>query len=474
MCTEKRYIKTKAYDPVVSLHQLHLSVPCGKCDECRSALQSEWQTRLLYHTHDTYKNGGVGVFLTFTYAPNKLHYFPVPELSDVPCFDRSEVIEFLHALKHRVQKHYGYDMYTYFLVSEYGKTTKRPHLHMAAYLKNGLDPTWFAETCRALWSDKGFMFPKYDHKRKMYVDNYNCPSDILFKSEYGSARYVSKYITKDISFYSIPALSDYIARCGASKISNCLPKHWQSNGIGLSQIEFIRDMRDAIKNGVINPYEVDKKLPLSQYALKRLMYTQVPNGRVSERTGQKLYSRVFTERGKEFASLLFSEDIRTHVAKFEEYDKLHHFQFPREWHLICALWQRVLRGMSLTNLDEMYVGCSREDALKRFFNYGRCYQLWYQRHDFFQQQTYRKVFVEFESDWHYEQACADLEWCHGEMYYAGRCFDKFLRDVDSYVTNTERFFASEHSKMLAERKLKYIATQQFKYDYFAKYDKSLC
>lgn len=473
MCTERKTIYTKAYDPVVSLHQLHIQVPCGKCEECRSSLHSEWETRLLYHTHDTYKNGGVGVFLTFTYSSEKLHYFPVPELRDVPCFDRSEVLDFLHALKNRVQKAYGYDMYTYFLVSEYGKTTKRPHLHMAAYLKAGLDPNWFAETCRALWSDKGFMFPKYDHKRKMYVDNSNNHSDILFKSEYGSAKYVSKYITKDIAFYSIPSLSDYLSNHSATEISNCLPKHWQSNGIGLSQINYIKDLRSALIDGVSNPYEVDKKVPLSQYVIRRLMYKQVPNGRVSERTGQKLYSRVFSESGKKYASLLFSEDIRTHVAKFEEYDMLHHFHHSAKWYLTCALWQRVLRGMSLTTLDELYVH-SKDDALARFFNYGRCYQLWYHRHDFYEQQTYRKVFIEYESDWHYEQACKDLEWCHGEMYYAGRCFDDILRDIDSYVTNTERFFAEQHRIQLRERKLEYIANQNFKYKYFAKYDKNLC
>ena len=122
MCTTTLHIRAK------SLLGMSYDVPCGNCLECRSLSQNSWVTRLGFDLKDLYDNGGLAVFLTFTYNNELLPTSAFLGKEFIPCFRREDILGFLNNLKVLVNRRYGKGMYKYFLCSEYGKFTKRPHI----------------------------------------------------------------------------------------------------------------------------------------------------------------------------------------------------------------------------------------------------------------------------------------------------------------------------------------------------------
>ena len=184
-------------------------VNCGKCDSCRSSKQSEWRTRLCFEFDSCTKSGGISVFLTFTYNPAcRPHFTEASRCLDFDCFNRKDINFFLSKLKVYANRRFGAGAYRFMIVSEYGHTTHLPHYHGAFWLRKGVNYKSFVELCRKIWSKFGYMFPKYDFKKRMYVDDYGRPKDPRCGNSYKSARYVSKYITKDLDFYGINGLED--------------------------------------------------------------------------------------------------------------------------------------------------------------------------------------------------------------------------------------------------------------------------
>jgi hypothetical protein len=271
MCTSTLHIRPK------SLLGMSYDVPCGNCLECRSLSQNSWVTRLGFDLKDLYERGGVAVFLTFTYND---YCLPKSEfLSDelIPCFRREDVLRFLNQLKVLVNRRYGKSMYKYFLCSEYGKFTKRPHYHGLFMLQPGVDSTWFSETCRKIWH-YGYMFPRYKDGR--YVDNLGACTSVELRNLNAACKYVSKYITKDIDYYDLPAIKYYMnVRDSLSDdmrkyYNGFLPRHYQSKGIGSSLLKNGCDastLLDYVKNGIYNPTTC-KVDALPRYYVEKLCF----------------------------------------------------------------------------------------------------------------------------------------------------------------------------------------------------------
>jgi hypothetical protein len=236
-------------------------VPCGECLECRSLSQNSWVTRLGFDLSDLYANGGKAIFLTFTYNDDCLPWtnFGFVDEDRVPCFSHDDVLRFLNKLKVYVNRKYGKGQYKYFWCSEYGKYTRRPHYHALFMLKDGVDSTWFAETCRSLW-DYGFMFPRYKNGR--YVDNNGCTSSVELRNRQSACKYVSKYITKDLDYCKLDVIKKYLDVRKNLKddvrryYNKCLPKHFQSKGIGSSAFKHGCSpdlLLSFVRNGIYNP-----------------------------------------------------------------------------------------------------------------------------------------------------------------------------------------------------------------------------
>lgn len=406
MCLSPLLIKNKSSYFTSVLCPERYSVPCGKCLECRDFLQSEWVTRLSFEINDLKKRGGECVLLTFTYNDNCLPHLPScylePFEKDCLCFNMSDVRTFLNRLKIRSYRSWGPNSYKYFFCSEYGKNTCRPHYHGIFFLSPLVPFHDFCELCRELWKF-GFMFPKYDYRRCTYVDSKNRPCfPPTVRSSKNSAVYMSKYVTKDLSFYELPPISRIQGNRELRKIcKDYLPRHYQSNGLGsciINHIDFTNrsSVSDVLTKGITNPLTM-KVVSLPLFVTNKLLYRYVLSDRISPTTGRLLYDRVLTDFGRNYMYCIFLSRVRNTASKMRDFVSSYRFNddflsfFPesdsrfRYFNYIvpsvssddcqrAAIFHELFAHSSPTRLKFYF---SRFDgSLTDFWNIDNCYELW--------------------------------------------------------------------------------------------------
>ena len=267
MCYHPLHIKANNVYRNTCVSAVSYDVPCGKCDACRDAYAAVWKCRLWHEIEHTYKNGGIAVFLTFTYRDNTLPCIHINGIN-VPCFNHSDVKTFLNRLKVSMFRSYGPKSYKYFMAMEYGKNTKRQHLHGLFFLDKRVIWQDFTELCRSLWS-YGFMFPKLKNGR--YIKD-NGEDDIpTIRSAVKGAVYVSKYVTKDFSYYQIPCVDEAV-KFDKTFVRKFGPKHYQSNNIGISILDKVNlsdndNVVSFLANGISVPYS-KSRIPVPRYIKK--------------------------------------------------------------------------------------------------------------------------------------------------------------------------------------------------------------
>lgn len=124
MCTQPitKMIRESKYSLPYSVQ-----VPCGKCLECLRDKQNEWVVRLYmeskYHSNI--------LFFTLTYSPDS-----VPSLVNLESGElyltvyKKHLQDWFKRFRRRYEKTYGLTaQLKYFITSEYGPKTKRPHYH---------------------------------------------------------------------------------------------------------------------------------------------------------------------------------------------------------------------------------------------------------------------------------------------------------------------------------------------------------
>lgn len=350
MCTAPLYIKNnsvyKSY-----LHSFKgYEVPCGRCDECRNTYISDWRTRISFELSNLYSRGGCAVFLTFTYDNEHLPLYTDGNFS-IHCFNHKDVKAFLNRLKVSCYRAFGANSYKYFFTSEYGKTTCRPHYHGLFFLQPYVDYVMFTELARSVWS-YGFMFPKYDIHQNKYVDNYGSISTPLIRSLVGGAKYVSKYVTKDLSFYDLPSVSSYISdKDNKDKMRPYLPKHWQSNLLGLSILDSVNQfdsvsVERVLNDGIVNPLTFDV-VSCPRFIINKLLYKNVKSNRISPTTGKYLYDRYLSDFGRKYMHSIFKSRAFKFANKISEVLQIG-FSDPMRFNL-CGIDVNRLRSIGLTS-----------------------------------------------------------------------------------------------------------------------------
>lgn len=113
----------------------YVKVRCGKCYNCLRVLRQQWLYRLHLHMRNQVFPS---YFVTLTYDENSI---PVSGVV------KSDVQAFMKRLRHTTKQ-----KISYFLVSEYGDKTHRPHYHMIIFNYDG-DPGDFLKC----WSN-GFVY----------------------------------------------------------------------------------------------------------------------------------------------------------------------------------------------------------------------------------------------------------------------------------------------------------------------------
>lgn len=101
-------------------------VPCGKCYPCLLRKRHEWFFRL---SRELDVSTGPCRFVTLTYTDEEL-----PVNSDgIPVVSKRDCQLFLKRLRTTCERRFGGTDIRYFLISEYGPTTLRPHYHLALF-----------------------------------------------------------------------------------------------------------------------------------------------------------------------------------------------------------------------------------------------------------------------------------------------------------------------------------------------------
>lgn len=179
MCLSPRKIFHNSNHWNPKQYPLYLTVPCGKCEECKSRAREDWFVRC--YAEWTHNTDGDTYFYTLTYRPEDL-----PTIYGCPCFDKREVQKFIKRLRINLFRGYGLKL-KYMITSEYGELHKRPHYHALFFLNGHLKWFQFRNLVNMSWNH-GIV----------------CPGDNGGKvNSCSGIRYVTKYITKDDSYCSV-------------------------------------------------------------------------------------------------------------------------------------------------------------------------------------------------------------------------------------------------------------------------------
>lgn len=149
-------------------------VPCGKCSECLKTRQNDYMVRIYEELTQSTK----ACFVTLTYSNSNVPYFVVDGKKYLTVW-KQDIKDWIKRLRTNYERASGCKGVRYFLCSEYGPKTKRPHYHAIFFNMsfNDLKPAL------ADWNKRfGFTMAK--------------DIDRDYKSLQNSARYVSKYCVK--------------------------------------------------------------------------------------------------------------------------------------------------------------------------------------------------------------------------------------------------------------------------------------
>lgn len=122
-------------DPKGSSRAQRITVPCGRCLECLSRRRNDWSLRLSQEL----KRAESAFFITLTYDDEH-----IPYVNGSPAVVKKDVQDWLK----RYRKLIAPTKVRYFLVSEYGATTLRPHYHLLLFnaptknLEEDVASTW--------------------------------------------------------------------------------------------------------------------------------------------------------------------------------------------------------------------------------------------------------------------------------------------------------------------------------------------
>lgn len=158
-----------------ALHRF-ITVPCGKCAACIVSSANEWRVRL----QEELAASSTAYFVTLTYDDSHLFFqkcavsdgvsasLPVVSKYDIQCFFK------------RLRKHLKGTKIRYFLVSEYGPSTLRPHYHCIIFnlprksLDSFSDCALQNKELRRIWNNGNVLVDPVTFGRISYVTKYIC------------------------------------------------------------------------------------------------------------------------------------------------------------------------------------------------------------------------------------------------------------------------------------------------------------
>lgn len=173
---------------------IYLAVPCNKCILCRDKAARDWSTRAMCEAQTS---SGYPLFVTLTY-----NALCLPK--DGVQVDHCQ--RFLKRLRINLNRYLGYDVnLRFFLCSEYGSKTKRPHYHCLLYNFPALDTlkrtlsiiekSWSYVVTKEIASTIKDNYKFYDDIAKRWRVRYGYVH--LQLAQGGHVKYAMKYMRKD-------------------------------------------------------------------------------------------------------------------------------------------------------------------------------------------------------------------------------------------------------------------------------------
>lgn len=160
------------YMPVEWRYASYIYVPCGKCAACLSKRRSEWSFRLFQEV----RNSESCYFITLTYDDEYLKYKVLEDTGClVPVVNKRDVQLFLKRLRKSIEPF----KIRYFLVSEYGPKTYRPHYHMLLFNFPNLLKSKLDAILTDAWSNGFIRVDPVSDARVNYVTSYCLDSSTL-------------------------------------------------------------------------------------------------------------------------------------------------------------------------------------------------------------------------------------------------------------------------------------------------------
>lgn len=341
MCSNTKQIKNRTTLYKNGLDKPYITVDCGTCDSCRVKKQLDFYTRCYSEYKYYIENGGRVLFITLTYND---FYVPSYQISinskqfEIPCFSVDDRQRFIKRVRRFFEYHFGYSPecfeddklvfpIKYFISCEYGEKYKRPHYHALLFFPPSVKPLpsnfhFLVGNCWRYIRDKdrkfareiGFYFfskDKKDGSYRPYVESFKC------------LKYVSKYITKDLSYFNnekvnsflnaINKLDDFSRKEYLSYFSSYCPRPLISNNFGSPLLyDFKKHFENYVKKGVPVLENKVKYYSLPYYIIRKACFNIVKNPFTNE---VRSYINSF---GQMFFNFQFHENLNKCVKSLEK------------------------------------------------------------------------------------------------------------------------------------------------------------
>jgi hypothetical protein len=121
-----------------------LTVPCGRCGNCRRARRNQWAFRLQQELKDSEN----AYFITLTYSDERLPQFVNNETGEVKSnLRKTDLQKFIKRLREQQYRQTKQRKFRYYAVGEYGTETDRAHYHFIGFnidriIIDQLDKLW--------------------------------------------------------------------------------------------------------------------------------------------------------------------------------------------------------------------------------------------------------------------------------------------------------------------------------------------
>lgn len=187
------------------------NVPCGKCPACHARRRSEWLLRLIKE----WEVSETAYFFTLTYNDETLPY-KYQDGRKVACVRKRDIQLFLKRLRRSIEPF----KIRYFIVSEYGPTTYRPHYHGIIFNFPRQLERRVNEIFDAAWSSGFIRIDPVTSGRIAYVTSY-CFDEFLPQGYEKNFMLCSRRPAIGSSLLSDSTLCNYICNSPLPRVPVC-------------------------------------------------------------------------------------------------------------------------------------------------------------------------------------------------------------------------------------------------------------